>query len=430
MFSLLLVVLIIGNFYAAYSGYKQGLIIAEDMLVERLMEKHNLLSKELEHRVIHNKHIFVEETLYQFFREGQLVTQSDNALNEAWLAPQSGLGFLAFKGHRWRSYSHPTNGGELLVAERYDTYINVLERLLVSAVTPLIWMIPIVAIAILLIIKIGFKPLATMASLLEKRSDTDFSSIHIERPTRELSVVIQSLNQLLSKLGAAFDREQRFASYAAHELRSPITSMKLSLHNLGLSAELRQNSSFQALEQNVDRMQNTIDQLLLLAKIGDEQALIKREKIPLHDLAANLIGELYNRLERRQQTIELLGEEFFIFGNRFALEGAIHNLIDNAIKYTPVGGDIKVEIKQQSQNVLIKIEDSGPGIPEADRQRVFERFYRVGADRHSSGVKGTGLGLSIVAQCLHAHAGKVELSESRELGGLCVCLCLPVGEAI
>jgi len=281
-----------------------------------------------------------------------------------------------------------------------------------------------------LIIKIGFKPQATMASLLEKRSDTDFSSIHIERPTRELSVVIQSLNQLLSKLGAAFDREQRFASYAAHELRSPITSMKLSLHNLGSSAELRHNSSFQALEQNVDRMQNTIDQLLLLAKIGDEQALIKREKIPLYDLAANLIGELYNRIERRQQSIELLGEELFIYGNRFALEGAIHNLIDNAIKYTPVGGDIKVEIKQQSQNVLIQIEDSGPGIPEADRQRVFERFYRVGADRHSSGVKGTGLGLSIVAQCLYAHAGKVELSESSKLGGLCVCLCLPVGEAI
>lgn len=425
VFSLLMVVLVIGNFYAAFSGYRQGLDIAEDMLAERLRQKHQLLVGEMQEHGVEVDHPFVEETLYQFYKHGQVQFASKNAKESIWLAPQPGLNFVAFEGYRWRSYSVDVEGGTLLVAERYDTYINVLEKLLVSAVLPLVWMIPLIAIAILLIIRIGLKPLTNMAKALSTRSDTDFSPIVIERPTRELAVVIQSLNHLLAKLGAAFDREQRFASYAAHELRSPVTSMKLSLHNLATSPLLNENSSYQTLQLNVERMQNTIEQLLLLAKIGDEQAMASRESLSLQDVLAELIAGMYSRIETRQQSIELCSDEHHLTANRFALEGALSNLLDNAIKYTPPGGQILVSVKQRHQVIDIVVEDSGPGIPEQDRARVFERFYRVGADRHNSGVKGTGLGLSIVAQCLFIHGGDIKLSRSDTLGGLCVRMTLP-----
>lgn len=427
MFSLLIVVLVIGNFYAAYNGYQQGLEIAEDMLVERLRGKHALLVEDLA-RDKNIEHAFVEESLFQFYRDGEVVSASKNASKEAWLDPTMGLGFLAFNGVRWRSYSAEVSGGTLLVAERYDTYIKVLEELLVSAVLPFIWMIPFIAIAIGLIIRVGFKPLNNMANILRLRSEADFSSIMIERPSRELSVVVQSLNSLLTKLGAAFDREQRFASYAAHELRSPVTSMKLGLHNLAHDKSFEGNSSLQVLQNNVERMQNTIEQLLLLAKIGDEQAMVSRESLSLQEVIAELIASLYSRIEKRGQSIELQGDSFTLMANRFALEGAISNLLDNAMKYSPEGGDILVGIAQSgARTVSIIVEDSGPGIPEAELQRVFERFYRVGADRHASGVSGTGLGLSIVSQCVAMHRGNISLSRSEALGGLKVTLTLPLG---
>jgi two-component system sensor histidine kinase QseC len=428
MFSLLIVVLVIGNFYAAFNGYQQGLDIAEEILVERLRSKHALLVDDLA-RSKDVEHAFVEETLFQFYRDGEVISASENAAGVAWLAPAKGLGFLAFNSVRWRSYSADVSGGTLLVAERYDTYIRVLEELLVSAVQPLIWMIPFIAVAIGLIIRVGFRPLNNIANTLKLRSDADFSPITIERPTRELSVVVQSLNTLLSKLGAAFDREQRFASYAAHELRSPVTSMKLSLHNLAKDKTFENNSSLLVLQSNVERMQNTIEQLLLLAKIGDEQAMASRESIQLQSMMAELIATLYSRIEKRGQLIELQGDNVTLLANRFALEGAVSNILDNAIKYTPENGEIIVNIiAEDERSVSIEIEDSGPGIPAAEIERVFERFYRVGADRHASGVGGTGLGLSIVAQCLVLHRGNISLSQSEALGGLKVTMTLPLGD--
>ena len=428
MFSLLLVVLVIGNFYAAYNGYKQGLDIAEEMLVDRLQQKHALLLHKINDHQDSIDLPFIEETLYQYFLHGEVVDASANATGEDWLAPPPGLSFIAFQGYRWRSYSAEVDGGTLFVAERYDTYINVLEKLLVNAVLPLLWIIPMIAVAILVIIRIGFKPLTTMAKALRHRSDTDFSPLEIDRPSRELSVVMQSLNSLLSKLGSAFDREQRFASYAAHELRSPVTSMKLSLHNLGQAKALEENSSYQALQQNVERMQNTIEQLLLLAKIGDEQVMASRQRLNLQEVLAELIAGLYSRIEKRHQTIELQGDDLVVSANRFALEGALSNLLDNAIKYTPEGGQILVSVTAGDGVANISVEDSGPGIPQQDMQRVFERFYRVGGDRHSSGVRGTGLGLSIVSQCLFIHGGDIQLSASETLGGLNVHLQLPLGD--
>lgn len=428
MFSLLIVVLVIGNFYAAYNGYQQGLQIAEEMLVDRLHGKYATLVDDIA-KTPEVQHAFVEETLYQFYRDGEVIAASKNASKAAWLAPVDGLGFLAFNGVRWRSYSAEVAGGTLLVAERYDTYIRVLEELLVSAVLPFVWMIPVIAVAIGLIIRVGFKPLNSMANTLRLRSDVDFSPIAIERPSRELSVVAQSLNTLLTKLGAAFDREQRFASYAAHELRSPVTSMKLSLHNLVNDKAFEGNSSLLVLQSNVERMQNTIEQLLLLAKIGDEQSMSSRESLPLQAVLAELIASLYSRIEKRGQSIELKGDNITLVANRFALEGALSNILDNAIKYTPEGGDIVVNIIAEDEHVVsINIEDSGPGIPAADIDHVFDRFYRVGADRHASGVPGTGLGLSIVAQCLVLHKGDIFLSKSEALGGLKVTVSLPLGE--
>lgn len=428
MFSLLLVVLVIGNFYAAYSGYQQGLQIAEEMLVQRLYDKHALLSHGISREDDYVQHEFVEVTLYQYVRDGDLLFASSNAEGADWLAPQPNLSFIAFNGLRWRSYTAEVEGGTLLVAERYDTYIKVLEKLLVSAVLPLLWIIPVIAVAILIIIRIGFYPLASIAKALQNREDRDFSPLNIERSSQELRVVVDSLNTLLSKLGAAFDREQRFASYAAHELRSPVTSMKLSLHNLLKSASAHDSSSLHALQMNVDRMQNTIEQLLLLAKIGDEQAMSIRENIRLHNVLAELIASLYSRVEKRHQTIELVGDDAVISANRFALEGALVNIIDNAIKYAPDGGQIRVNVLSNVNRVSILIEDSGPGIPENEIDKVFDRFYRVGADRHASGISGTGLGLSIVAQCLLIHDGEIALSRSESLGGLLVNISLPFGD--
>ena len=243
-----------------------------------------------------------------------------------------------------------------------------------------------------------------------------------------------TLNQLLARLNLAFERERHFAADAAHELKTPLSVLKINVHNL--SQELNEQGHnhpenlIKPLTVSVDRMGHVIDQILHLNRTNPEQINQSKQPIKLQTLLQAVIGDLYQDIANKQQTITLTSEELLLMGDELSLHLMLSNLISNANKYTPQQGEIKVSTKyipngnnqRDSQNktaqIAIIIEDSGTGIAEEEYNRVYDRFYRVGGDQHDSSVLGCGLGLTIVKHIVDIHGGNIVLSRSTLLGGL------------
>jgi two-component system sensor histidine kinase QseC len=139
--------------------------------------------------------------------------------------------------------------------------------------------------------------------------------------------------------------------------------------------------------------------------------------LDLYDVAQKVIRELYLELQKKSQSIELQGGPTALYGDPFGIEILLQNLIGNASKYTPANGHIVVSVQRENEQPTLRVRDNGPGISEPERERVFERFYRVGGDRHASNTTGSGLGLSIVRQIADLHGATLELATPAS-GGL------------
>ena len=163
---------------------------------------------------------------------------------------------------------------------------------------------------------------------------------------------------------------------------------------------------------------SVVDQILDLNRTNPEQISLAAKAVDFTALLQQTISDLYPEISRRDQQIALQGDHAVLNGNAFALGLLCQNLIVNACKYTPEGGQIRVATVVAEQQVTLLVEDSGPGIAATEYQRVFDRFYRVGGDRHHSSVIGCGLGLAIVKHIVQLHDAIITLSSSAALGGL------------
>jgi two-component system sensor histidine kinase QseC len=200
--------------------------------------------------------------------------------------------------------------------------------------------------------------------------------------------------------------------------------MKIHLHNLSRDLPAG-NHNLQQLESATTRMQNVVEQVLALHRTAPDEIMVHFEPIDLHALAQDYIARKYSRFEDRQQQLELEGARACVPGDRFALETLLQNLLENACKYTPTGGRILVSVHEGQGRVILRVQDSGPGIPADQYERIFDRFYRLGGDQHASGVAGCGLGLSIVRHVADLHHAAITLGESELAGGLSVSISFP-----
>jgi two-component system sensor histidine kinase QseC len=167
-------------------------------------------------------------------------------------------------------------------------------------------------------------------------------------------------------------------------------------------------------------MGHSIEQLLSLHRVSLDADSSELAQCELHSVVQDVIAELYEGLTLKQQTIELVGAVAEIRASLSSATILLRNLVDNASKYTPDKGTIRVTTGGHNGRSFVRVEDSGPGIPEEEYSRVLERFYRIGGDRNNSNVVGSGLGLSIVSDIVRIHDGQIVFSRSTALGGLAV----------
>ena len=228
----------------------------------------------------------------------------------------------------------------------------------------------------------------------------------------EVQPLVRSLNDLLARLGDAFDTQRRFAADAAHELRTPLTALTLQIQ-LARRAESPEERAIalDRLEQGVKRSTRLVQQLLTMARL-DPDAARPATTVDLGALAAAVVDEKKALAEQQRIALSVQTAPVQLKGQEDALRILLTNLVDNALRYTPAGGSVKVRAWPDGDEARVEVADTGPGIPEEERERVFDRFYRG----HNAPAGGSGLGLAIVRQVATLHGGSIVLDESPSKG--------------
>ena len=285
----------------------------------------------------------------------------------------------------------------------------------------------IVTVLVLLAVKMWMLRRATQAldqaaNQLVNRSPGDLQPIVADNPPSELVPLLKAINCLFTRFRSAMEAEHAFSAKAAHELRTPLAAVRIQAQVADRASET--GGAHEALQQLgvcVERASRMIDQLLTLARFESmpvaptSMALVRIDRIV--ELALN---EVRPMLVQRTIDLEVRVEPATVRGLEFGLVSLVRNLLENALRYTPNAGIVRVESWQEGPATYIVVEDSGPGIAPEERGRVFEPFYRIGTD----GGDGYGIGLAIVRSVERVHGGEISLSESA-LGGLRVVVRLP-----
>src|SRR5690606_25249516 len=256
----------------------------------------------------------------------------------------------------------------------------------------------------------GIRPLHTLRARLLQRQPDDLSPIATREVPQEILPLVHGMNDLLSRLAANLEAQRRFVADAAHQLKTPLaglrTQAELALRTR--DAEDMQHSLRHLIEGS-ERATRLVNQLLALARAEGSDAP-ENVTVPC-DLQAIARAQTLARVPCAfDQGIDLGMDDneapVMVRGNELLLGELLSNLIDNALRYTPSGGTVTVSVNQEGSHGVLRVDDSGPGIPAAERERVFDRFYRV----LGNVAEGSGLGLAIVREIAQRHGATVELA--------------------
>lgn len=375
---------------------------------------------------------------FQVWDAGVLIMSSPGAPAGPLNVLESGYRYANFSGYRWRTLTvsdGPTRW--YIVAERADLRHILAEQVVMESVLPLLLWLPAAAALIWVLVGWGLRPLSELsAQINDKRSD-DLQPLDFADPPSELVPVVDSTNSLLARLGAAFDREKHFAAHAAHELRTPLSVLKVHLHNLAEDLPYDHSALLHA-NTGVERMHNLVEQILDLNRTNPEIIKANFKPLDLHSLAQRITALAWPAFSERSQVLSLTGEKIQMLGDEDMLETLLQNLLTNANKYTPAGGEIRVFAGLHQNRPRLRVEDSGPGIKPADRERVFQRFCRVsdsspispaGTASEAEPISGSGLGLAIAEHIAQLHNTEIQLGDSALGDGLAVTVDFPPPEA-
>ncbi|MGM8932316.1 ATP-binding protein [Salinicola halophyticus] len=331
--------------------------------------------------------------------------------NEAFPAPvKEGHRWVSYDSHRWRVFSMPVDDGRWISVGLRESFQDELSnKVALGNFVPLLLALPILIWLIARLIRRGLKPIDHLSRQVETRDEKDLRPIAVAVP-RELQTLRGELNDFIARLGQTLERERRFTADAAHELRTPLAAMKIHLDN----ARYGEPGALDKAYNGVERLQRVVEQLLLLARLEFHQERPASQTTSLPALVMDLAADLWPLAESRQQTLEIAeSDPVSVSGNLTELEILVRNLMDNALRYTPEGGEVVVTMGIENRHPWLTIADSGPGIPEALLDAVTQRFQRASDQR----ISGSGLGLSIAVEIAQRQRLRMTLA-NRESGGL------------
>ena len=344
--------------------------------------------------------------------------------------PEPGFSNINWHGQQWRVFTQSEGLRTIQVAHPLSLRREMAADLARRAVQPLLALIPILAVLIWIVVGRALRPLQVLSRDVRARSATDLAALSFAALPDEVRPLVGSLNDLLQRLQRAIESQGQFVADAAHELRTPLTAIQLQLQVLQRAeSQSERDAALQRLSEGIRRSTHLVQQLLTLARQEPGSAAPEKESIDLRELAERVAADF--ELFARDKTIDLKLDlqAAVVPGETEGLRVMLNNLVENAIRYTPAGGRVSVIVRRGDGESTVAVNDSGHGIPEDQRGRVFDRFYRAGG-RDSVGesrgdFEGSGLGLAIVKRVVDRHSGRIDLGAGSGGTGLSVVVRLP-----
>jgi two-component system sensor histidine kinase QseC len=380
---------------------------------------------ELETEQVPMLHKYSRRVAFQVWEEGQrLVLHSANAPQQPLAEIENGFSDRTLDGKRWRVFSSRDESGTYLihVAESADVRDELAADIAGNLLRPLLFSLPLLAILLWVAVARGLQPLATLAREVERREPENLAALDTSAAPREVLPLIERLNRLFARIAVSLQKERSFTADAAHELRTPIAAIKAQTQVARMAAsEAERRHALDNALLGCDRASRLITQLLTLARVDtlDRSAM---EACQLKDIAAETIADLAPSALEKGVQLELLAAaeaDATVPGNPELLRVLLRNLLDNTILHTHGGTTVQVNISREQKMFCLSVSDNGPGIPEAERSKVLDRFYRPLGTQAS----GSGLGLSIVKRIAEVHNATLQILAMSEGSGLTVKVC-------
>ncbi|WP_152226219.1 HAMP domain-containing sensor histidine kinase [Pseudomonas sp. SCB32] len=368
-----------------------------------------------------------EATLgYSIWYQGQRLLTTDQPPPDV---EQQPLGFSRLEQGdvRWRVLQIASTGPDgvrIWVFENQQYRSKTLRLLLFSALFPLLLALPLFLVLVWLGVRQGLAPLRSLIAQLHLRTAHSLHPLSLNRAPVEVHSLVNELNLLLERLQLAMEAERRLTSDAAHEIRTPLASLRTHAQVALRSSDPAAHAhGLQQVSRSVERISALMEQILLLARLDGEELHETFSRVDLGLLAEESIAELAPQAIDKHIDLTLDTQPgTTLMGVSVWLGLILTNLVGNALRYTPDGGRVAVTLERAGTKLLLWVRDNGPGVAQAEQAAIFTRFYRSPSVANSA---GSGLGLPIVKRIVEIHHGRISLHEGLEGAGLGVCVELP-----
>lgn len=320
-----------------------------------------------------------------------------------------------------------TSDARIAVSQETGVRDDIARASALRTLMPFLILVPVLLLLVASLVRQMFQPIASLSAEIDQRAEQELHPVEESHIPTEVRPFVVAINRLFARVDQSMESQRRFVADAAHELRSPFTAMSLQAERLA-EVEMSElaRKRLMALRLGIERGRSLLDQLLTLA---EAQAALDRPKssVSIQHIYRRVLEDLMPLAEAKKIDIGVEGkQDARVWVNEPDLMAVVKNLVHNAIRYTPDGGTVDLSVSTKEGHAILKVQDSGPGIQVAERDRVFDPFYRtLGSDQ-----VGSGLGLSIVKAMATRIGAEIQLgfSSEVELFGLCVCVRVPIAE--
>jgi two-component system OmpR family sensor kinase len=357
------------------------------------------------------------------------------------LSRVNGLTRVTIAEVTWYVYTIVEASGIVQAAQRASARRQAAAEATGKLLVPLFLLVVLIGVLLVIALRRGLKPLDQSVQEVAARSASSLLAIDITGLPVEIHPLVAAINDLLDRLAHAFDHQRRFVADAAHELRTPVTALRLQLQLLQRATDPAERAAaLEDLARGTARTEHLLQQLLQLSRAEPQAQMpsLRTEPVSLLALARAVVGSFSINAENRNIDLGVKagedGDRVTVAGDPEMLLVMLNNLVDNALRYTPPGGVVDVVVQGSAADTsVVRVIDSGPGVADADLPWIFDRFYRAAETAEGpAGAEGSGLGLSIVKAIVDLHGATITVRNRNgtDSGLVCeVCFTAPLPDA-
>lgn len=340
-----------------------------------------------------------------------------------------GMHTLDVSGESFRILVRTTASGTRIAVAQESAFRDEIARDgALRTVMPFLVLVPLLLMIVANLVRKMFLPVVLLATEIDQRDERELHPIEAENIPAEVRPFVVAMNRLLGRVAQSVDTQRRFVADAAHELRSPLTALSLQAERMAeVDMSVTARDRLAVLRRGIERGRRLLDQLLALARAQSSDGGASVSSVSVQHVFRNVLEDMLPLAETKNIDIGVEGDDdCYVCATELDMTALVKNLVDNAVRYTPEGGRIDLSVVESNKRAVIWIRDTGPGIPLAERDRVFDPFYRA----LGSGQAGSGLGLSIVKTIASKIGAELDLKfagPSRQCG-LIATVLVPISD--